>query len=300
MEWNIGEIKQVKGEWYQCVRGEICADCAFTKKHCNENPLFEAIDSCSKYFRKDATSVIFKKLEKVGEPIEFARGLYFQRYQLADSTAFYEGDTRLFFNAPTKTFVYIEIKTKEDMEEKNNAKHSNSEKIGKNLKEFDLEAAKQGKPVCTRNGRKARIICFDRKFYHDGYNYPIVAMVNDNDNELVHAYTQDGLLVGNMKGDLDLMMLPEKKEGWVNVYKDSVYDTKDEALIGRSESRGYIDTEITDYKPYVDWEKRKYDIAKEAMLKMIDPNAKTQNYGVMAINAVEIAIHLIDKLKRVK
>ena len=38
------------------------------------------------------------------------------------------------------------------------------------------------------------------------------------------------------------MMLSEKKEGWVNVYKDTVYDTKDEALIVRSESRGYIDT----------------------------------------------------------
>ena len=40
----------------------------------------------------------------------------------------------------------------------------------------------------------------------------------------------------------DLMMLPEKKEGWVNVYKDSVYDTKEEALAGKSEIRGYIDT----------------------------------------------------------
>ena len=37
------------------------------------------------------------------------------------------------------------------------------------------------------------------------------------------------------------MMLPEKKEGWVNVYKDSVYNTKNEALIGRS-NIGYIDT----------------------------------------------------------
>lgn len=31
------------------------------------------------------------------------------------------------------------------------------------LKPFDLEAAKQGKPVCTRDGRKARIVCFDLK-----------------------------------------------------------------------------------------------------------------------------------------
>lgn len=31
------------------------------------------------------------------------------------------------------------------------------------MKEFDLEKAKAGHPVCTRNGNKARIICFDRK-----------------------------------------------------------------------------------------------------------------------------------------
>ena len=238
MERKIGEIFEYNGGWYQCVRGEICADCAFAKKHCNENPLFEAIDSCSKYFREDATSVIFKKLEKVGEPIEFARGLYFQRYQLADSTAFYEGDTRLFFNAPTKTFVYIEIKTKEYMEEKNNAKHSNSEKIGKNLKEFDLEAAKSGKPVCTRDGRKARIICFDR-IDSTGCNLPIVALIQCEGTEVLQLYHDDGK---RDVTDLDLMMLPEKKEGWVNVYRDSVYDTKDKALIGKSEIRGYIDT----------------------------------------------------------
>ena len=295
MEWNIGEIKQVKGEWYQCVESQD-GSC----KHCDMN--FEGkcpipIKECTESGRSDKSYVIFKKLEKVGEPYEHYGKLY-QCYKLPMET-----EIRIVpdncYPIGKDNLVEIEIKeNKEDMEEE---KHSNLENTGKNMKPFDLQKAKAGKPVCTRDGRKARIICFDRKFYHDdGYNYPIVAMVNgSNDNELVHAYTQDGLLVGNMKGDLDLMMLPEKKEGWVNVYKDSVYDTKDEALIGRSESRGYIDTEITDYKPYVDWEKRKYDIAKEAMLKMIDPNAKTQNYGVMAINAVEIAIHLIDKLKKV-
>lgn len=49
--------------------------------------------------------------------------------------------------------IFVEIKQKqEDMEEKN-----------LNLKPFDLEAAKAGKPVCTRDGRKARIICFNAK-----------------------------------------------------------------------------------------------------------------------------------------
>ena len=32
-----------------------------------------------------------------------------------------------------------------------------------NLKPFDLEAARAGSPVCTRDGRKARIVCFDKK-----------------------------------------------------------------------------------------------------------------------------------------
>ena len=43
-----------------------------------------------------------------------------------------------------------------------NKKKLNLKKLAKklNLKEFDLEAAKAGKPVCTKDGRKARIICF--------------------------------------------------------------------------------------------------------------------------------------------
>lgn len=31
------------------------------------------------------------------------------------------------------------------------------------MKEFDLEKAKAGHPVCTRDGHEARILCFDRE-----------------------------------------------------------------------------------------------------------------------------------------
>ena len=31
------------------------------------------------------------------------------------------------------------------------------------MKEFNLEQAKAGKPVCRRDGKKARIICYDAK-----------------------------------------------------------------------------------------------------------------------------------------
>lgn len=106
------------------------------------------------------------------------------------------------------------------------------------FKPFDLEQAKAGKPVCTRDGRKARIICFDLK----NGNHPIVAAIEGDEYETILCYTIKGEISENIKSENDLMMLPEKKEGWVNVYKDSVYDTKDEALIGRSKSIGYIDT----------------------------------------------------------
>ena len=142
--------------------------------------------------------------------------------------------------------VEIEIKqNKEDMEEKNNAKHSNSEKIGKNLKEFDLEAAKSGKPVCTRDGRKARIICFDRDWVTH-----IVALVSNPIGESVHYYLSNGKVDFDKQNNEDLMMLPEKKEGWVNVYKgfDGVtlsqypYTSKDEAIKESEILSGRIDT----------------------------------------------------------
>ena len=221
MERKIGEIFEYNGEWYQCVKGDMY-------DYCKGCPSFENLRCTNLYGNKDCwLKATCEKLEKVGEPIEFARGLYFQRYRLVNYAAFYEGDTRLFFNAPTKTFVYIEIKTKEDMEEK---------KL--NLKPFDIKKAREGKPICTRDGRKARIICFDAKG-----DYPIVALIESGNIEGVQQYMIDGHCTKAMSECYgDLMMLPEKKEGWVNVYKDSVFDTKDEALIGRSEIRGYIDT----------------------------------------------------------
>lgn len=105
-----------------------------------------------------------------------------------------------------------------------------------NLKPFDLKAAKSGKPVCTRDGRKARIICFDLK----NEEYPIVAAIGNDSSETLLCYTINGEIVkGNYKSDKDLMMLTEKKEGWARVRKDiNLYDTKEEAdrkMIGNDE-----------------------------------------------------------------
>ena len=114
-----------------------------------------------------------------------------------------------------------------------------------NLKPFDLEAAKAGKPVCTRDGRKARIICFDRDC-----DMHIVALVADPLGESVHYYLSNGKVDFDKNNDYDLMMLPEKKVGWINVYKggkldaDYIYPTKETAVtnIFKSMEDNYIDT----------------------------------------------------------
>lgn len=100
-----------------------------------------------------------------------------------------------------------------------------------NLKPFDLEAARSGKPVCTRNGEKARIICFDVKA-----KKPIAALITNDDTEEVHFYYDNGRSDQYLEYRYDLMILPEKKEGWVNIYNDGgtyyskyIYKTEKEA-----------------------------------------------------------------------
>lgn len=105
------------------------------------------------------------------------------------------------------------------------------------MKPFNLELAKAGHPVQTRDGKHARIVCYDRISTY----YPIVALVKslDNSKEDTWHYTLDGKFSINLKDDdLDLVMTTIKKEGWVNVYKSAnntfytrkVYISKETAI----------------------------------------------------------------------
>lgn len=120
-----------------------------------------------------------------------------------------------------------------------------------NFKPFDLEAAKAGKPVCTRDGRKVRILCYDLK----GAEYPIVALVEAHDylDESISTYDRNGRFDHDRENKNDLMMLSWKKEGWVNVYKSynvgkkipcmaSIYPTKEEAKKSSVVGFDYVDT----------------------------------------------------------
>lgn len=111
-----------------------------------------------------------------------------------------------------------------------------------NLKPFDIQKAKEGKPVCTRDGRKARIICFDAKD-----TQPIIGLYEKNIDGIVReylcSYHTDGRMYDDQDTGYDLMMLPEKKEGWVNIYDDMViYASEEEAKIGIATERNYIAT----------------------------------------------------------
>lgn len=359
MEWKIGEIKQVNGEWYQCVVAiQGCRECSFrTQDYCTRH------SECISTERSDKKSVIFKKLEKVGEPYSdycpSGRIICFQRYKcyqkpistediiywaddinisieikqnkenMEEKKDNYDGNMdkeciqicdalnsisdvhttesccghckdrfMVFFTCDnphslaiiarvfdrryisTSQPWYIELQTKDSgaydyfihsetkydseiamMKDVNqiieNIKHWCDDKFASHFKgcddkptlaPFDINLAKQGKPVCTRDGRKARIICFDK--VDNTINKPIVALVTYNDGqEYSNMYYSNGKY-NTSDDNLDLMMLPEKKEGWVNVYYDNdasshrgcryIYDTKERAV--KEAGSAYITT----------------------------------------------------------
>ena len=227
MERKIGEIFEYNGEWYQCLKLAKCYECAFNGKNCDN--IRNSRGYCIAPCRSDRTDVHFKKLEKVGEPFIDEAYIQFQRYKIYTEPIIDSAENIGYANVKNtnvENTIAIEIKqNKEDMEEK---------KL--NLKPFDIQKAREGKPVCTRDGRKARIICFDR-IDSTGCNLSIVALIQCEGTEVLQLYRDDGKR--GVKADLDLMMLPEKKEGWVNIYKgddkrvaiiSNAYDTKEKAL----------------------------------------------------------------------
>jgi hypothetical protein len=251
MERQVGEIFEYNGEWYQCIHTKSlgCENCDLATKsdiHCSD--VFEIRGECLSCYRKDSKSVIFKKLEKVGEPhfiydkIFKGGKVYVQNFMVYEDFKNHKPicDDYVLYDWHEK-IISIEIKqNKEDMEEK---------KL--NFKPFDLEAAKAGKPVCTRDGRKVRILCYDLK----GAEYPIVALVEAHDylDESISTYDRNGRFDHDRENKNDLMMLSWKKEGWVNVYKSynvgkkipcmaSIYPTKEEAKKSSVVGFDYVDT----------------------------------------------------------
>lgn len=117
------------------------------------------------------------------------------------------------------------------------------------MKEFDLEKAKAGAKVCTRDGRGVRIVCFDMD-----NKYSIVALVRNNDEEQIYSCCSNGRFIDSNTIDKnDLMLAGLKKEGWINVYEGSccgrnIYPTRDDAIKARSSNMVVCDT------IHIEWE----------------------------------------------
>jgi hypothetical protein len=71
------------------------------------------------------------------------------------------------------------------------------------MKNFDLEAAKRGAAVCTRDGRNARIIAFG---YKGCGRKPILALIDMGDWEQSASHTERGEIIEDFKDASDLMM----------------------------------------------------------------------------------------------
>lgn len=224
MERKIGEIFELSGEWYQCLEEKTCTcfGCDFRSYKCDSINLQKIKGSCMSGRREDNKPVIFKKLEKVGEPYQYIDGIY-QQYKAV--LPFFIRDTT--YIETTNGFAIKTKQIKENMEEK---------KL--NLKPFDLQKAKEGKPVCTREGRNVRIICFDCKIE----SFPIVALVSGAfGREEIISYDEAGYS-STREPDDRLFMLPEKKIGWINVYNKLIYNSEEDARDGITDDLDYVGT----------------------------------------------------------
>lgn len=119
------------------------------------------------------------------------------------------------------------------------------------MKEFDLEAVKNGSRVMTRDGRTARIVSFDAKG-----DYPIVALVQktaEKEDEVARIFTMEGKCSRkNKESPSDLVIAPSIREGFINIFKKGkglfnrcecvVYPSENSAKLISGNSSDYITT----------------------------------------------------------
>ena len=113
-----------------------------------------------------------------------------------------------------------------------------------NLKEYLKDPSKE---VITRDGRKVkRILCTDARGV-----YPVIALIEyDDTSDCAYSYTKDGRYHISEPCGEDLFIAPEKKEGWVNIFKYNfgepfigdmhIFRSKEEAEESAKNNRTYV------------------------------------------------------------
>lgn len=167
------------------------------------------------------------------------------------------------------------------------------------MKPFDLESAKKGAKVCTRDGCEARILCFDSGGV--GYNevpMPIIAEVFLERGSSAFSYRETGRIDGTRETCYDLMMADDD---YLEKLERGEYDHIGEA----TEKVGHI-LPYRDVTPSVElitpfdesyW-RRMY--AGMAMQGLCAAHGTTKSAEHIARGAVECADALIEELKKEK
>lgn len=123
------------------------------------------------------------------------------------------------------------------------------------MKAFDLEQAKKGAAVVTRDGRDVRIIDFDYKCAYEPYkkyDSCIIAKIKEEDGgERAIVYLPNGKESDGGESPTDLMLDGLILSGWTNVYvrgedkkyfmDDRIFDTAEQAY-----SLSYSDLQLVD------------------------------------------------------
>ena len=118
------------------------------------------------------------------------------------------------------------------------------------MKEFNLEEylKNPSMKVVTRKGTPVRIVCTD----FGNESYPIIGEFQDEKERYPRIFTDKGKYLKEISKDhdFDLFFAPEKKVGWVNLYKSKeelypgkvIYSTKEEAADIGKQLDDYITT----------------------------------------------------------
>lgn len=97
------------------------------------------------------------------------------------------------------------------------------------MKPFNLEEylKNPSRKVITRGGKNVRIICTD----FNNPNFPVICGVEGS--KWPSSFTTSGLLMKGAEHPSDLFFAPEKHEGWINIYSDTIvsriYPSEEEA-----------------------------------------------------------------------
>ena len=285
-KWSVGEIRQIDEDKYvQCIEGRGCNNCYFFKS--------DNCPCCYYEYVSNNRRVTFKELEKIGDPVEYNGQWFqmiglADKAQVCRQCALrdycLEKEIHCKADAIFAKIKDYEPKNKKTMEDKGNEKkvelmsdtekqvqqfcyeYSENKITLKNLvskfKElfseknkvdcipFDIKKAINGSDVCTRDGRKARILCVDAKG-----DRPIVALINQNglSDDYPYKYYPNGSFYDDTISDIDLMIVPSVKTGYVNLYKN--HSNNDDCIYNTSNVYRSIDdarNHIVDQDNYID------------------------------------------------